>query len=781
MIKSWIEKSSLKQKVMAAFLIIGLLPTVLVSIVGLKVSEDILLEGLFSHLIDVKEVKKQQVEDYFNSKSHTLQGLANTLMVQEALLAFREGISSIKLKSGQQEAVKQDYLNGFARIYKEQNPESSLNLDRLLSKKDHIATSLQSIYLANSPYKTGERHLYNGPEASGYHQVHARYHSSFKVLLEELNLYDIFIVDNESSRIVYSVFKEVDFGTRLNNGPFADSGIAEAFRLAKKKGANNGSPYTVMTDYRLYQPSYDAPASFMASPIIINNRVEGYFIIQLPLDKLSKIMAVSEGLGKTGESYLVGEDHLLRTDTRRHVDFFNVKESFRKPDTHHVSIPSVEDALEGKTGARIGSNYQQEEVISAYSPLDIGGHRWAMVVEESLEEALKPERQLQLIFTLMLLGTIPLVILAAWWLTGNQLKPILAMTQLMDEVKSRWDFSLRSDNSHQDEIGQASQTFNGMVESLQQAISTINKSLGHFADGRFNVRIDSDMQGDLGTLKQAANATSVELEEVISGIINVMTSIQKGDFNQRIDRNTSGQLAELTEKINRTSEKLEFLTSSLLAMADAINNGELDYRLDLSREMTVQGAYEGLETKLNGGLGQLEEVVNTVQHVSSEVGSQIAEINAMSASMLHQSHEQASSSKTIIGNLHEWRDDVVQLVKDAKEGGGIVSGARNNAERVSHVIDGAEAAILDIREVSTRIGNVAKGITEVATQTTMLALNAAIEATKAGVEGKGFTVVADEVRVLADQSTKAAKEINKLVEETYSRVDKGVSSVGGCL
>ncbi len=534
-----------------------------------------------------------------------------------------------------------------------------------------------------------------------------------------------------------------------------------------------------MTDYQTYQPSYEAPASFMSSPIVIDNKVEGYFIAQLPLSKLSKLTeVVGEGLGKTGESYLVGDDHLLRSDTRRHKDVFNVTASFKEPDTHHVSSPSVELALQGETGVRVGNNYHQEEVISAYSPMDIAGHRWVMIIEESLDEALKPESRLQLIFVIMLLASIPVIVLVAWWLASLQLKPVLALTQIMKAVKNRWDFSLRTENDHQDEIGQASQTFNSMVDSLQEAINTINRSMNNFSGGHFDKKITDDMQGDLGTLKQAANSTSAELEEVISSIVSVMTSIQKGNFQQRIDRNTSGQLAELTTKINRTSEKLEYLTSMLIIMARAINDGQLDYRLDLSKEMTVQGAYEDLETTLNDGLNQLEGVVNTVQHVSSEVGSQIAEINAMSISMLHKTKEQVEATHNINSQLSHWQDDVVHLVNDAKQGGEIVNGARNEAERVSQVIDGAEAAILDIREVSTRIGNVAKGITEVATQTTMLALNAAIEATKAGVEGKGFTVVADEVRVLADQSTKAAKEINKLVEETFHKVDKGVSSVG---
>lgn len=775
----WLKKSTLKQKVMAAFLILGLAPTTLLSLVGLKVSKDILLNSLFSHLTDAKNAKTQQVTDYFNSQSHTIQALASSLLVQEALTGFRENISSLNQNPDQIPILRQDYRQGFAKIYQEKNPGASLDIEGIFSRQDSVSMALQYYYLADNPYMPGQRHLYNGPKLRGYHQVHQRYHNSFRVILEQLNLYDIFIVDKASSRVVYSVFKEVDFGILLDNGPFADSGLSQAFRQAQELAQENKNRlYTVMTDYQLYRPSYELPASFMAAPIIINKKIEGYLVVQLPLDKLSRIMEATEKLGKTGESYLVGNDGLLRTDTYRHRDTFNVISSFKNPERYSINSSAIKKAMAGQSEAGIFRNYAGESVISAFAPIDIFGQRWVMVVEQGLEEALKPVTKLQLFFIIMLLLSVPLIIAAAWWLTRRQLGPILAMTVLMDNVKKRWDFSLRSNNASLDEVGQACQAFNTLMASLQQVIANLNSTLGSFSDGQFDARISQDMPGDLDTLKQAANATATELEEVISGILHVMSSIQKGNFGQRIDRHTSGQLAELTDKINHTSQKLEFLTEMLLAMADAINNGQLDFRLALSREMTLQGAYEGLETKMNEGLDQLEGVVNTIQHVSSEVGSQITQISAMSASMLQQSSEQAQSSQTIMGNLRQWQEDVKRLVKEAKQSGELVSGALSEADRVSQVIDGAEAAILDIREVSTRIGNVAKGITEVATQTTMLALNAAIEATKAGVEGKGFTVVADEVRVLADQSTRAAKEINTLVEETYNKVDKGVSSVG---
>jgi len=49
--------------------------------------------------------------------------------------------------------------------------------------------------------------------------------------LEAFGYYDIFFVDNEGN-VVYTVFKELDFATNLKQGPYSNTGIAEAYRKA---------------------------------------------------------------------------------------------------------------------------------------------------------------------------------------------------------------------------------------------------------------------------------------------------------------------------------------------------------------------------------------------------------------------------------------------------------------------------------------------------------------------------------------------------------------------
>ncbi|MCB1874296.1 MAG: hypothetical protein KDI49_20220 [Gammaproteobacteria bacterium] len=56
--------------------------------------------------------------------------------------------------------------------------------------------------------------------------------------------------------MVYTVFKELDYATSLKNGPFADSGLAKAYRGAMEL-QDTGAVY--LTDFASYLPSYNDP------------------------------------------------------------------------------------------------------------------------------------------------------------------------------------------------------------------------------------------------------------------------------------------------------------------------------------------------------------------------------------------------------------------------------------------------------------------------------------------------------------------------------------------
>ena len=92
---------------------------------------------------------------------------------------------------------------------------------------------------------------------------------------------------------MYSVFKELDYATSLLNGPYKDSGLGEAFQKAM---ALSSSEDVVLTDFRQYLPSYQAPASFIGCLIFDDGKKVGAAVFQIPVAKVADIMGARDGL-----------------------------------------------------------------------------------------------------------------------------------------------------------------------------------------------------------------------------------------------------------------------------------------------------------------------------------------------------------------------------------------------------------------------------------------------------------------------------------------------------
>jgi len=124
-----------------------------------------------------------------------------------------------------------------------------------------------------------------------YDAFHQGAHPYLQKVQQEFGFYDVFLI-SDTGDVVYSVFKEIDFGTSLTTGPFKDSGLAKAFTNSLN---NDGVSFT---DFSLYMPSYQAPAGFLSVPVFKNEKRIGVLVAQFPISTLNNIMTERAGLGE---------------------------------------------------------------------------------------------------------------------------------------------------------------------------------------------------------------------------------------------------------------------------------------------------------------------------------------------------------------------------------------------------------------------------------------------------------------------------------------------------
>ncbi|WP_238322306.1 cache domain-containing protein [Vibrio mexicanus] len=237
--------------------------------------------------------------------------------------------------------------------------------------------------------------------------------------IESYGYYDLFLIE-PSGEAFYTVTKEADYQTNFIDGRFASSNLGKLVRdvLATKE-------YGIV-DFAPYAPSNDDPAAFIAKPILNSQQeVELVVALQLSLDSINAVMQLREGMGESGESYLVGSDYRMRSDSYLSPDRHSVSASFAgNVENNGVQTQATIAALRGNSGAEIITDYNGNAVLSSYAPLDIGGIRWALVAEIDQSEAFESVYKIRNTILYLMAATLVLTVALALYLAKVIKKPL---------------------------------------------------------------------------------------------------------------------------------------------------------------------------------------------------------------------------------------------------------------------------------------------------------------------------------------------------------------------
>jgi len=280
--------------------------------------------------------------------------------------------------------------------------------------------ALQELYIRGNPYPIGELYqLDDALDGSAYSQLHSELHPLAKLFILERGYYDFFLI-GPNGNVMYSVTKEDDFASNLATGPWKDSGLAHTWRRAIEEAQKDS---VIVSDLQHYSPSQE-PAIFMGKALLgRRNKVLGVIAVQLPTDRIVNIMNFTSGMGETGETYLVGEDYLMRSNSRFHNESTILKTK--------VETDTARLALEGKEGVQFTLDYREVEVLSAYTSIELDNMRWALLAEVDREETLRKVVAERPTLAAIVLALYTLTFGSLWF--GRNLN-LLSVTELPDST-----------------------------------------------------------------------------------------------------------------------------------------------------------------------------------------------------------------------------------------------------------------------------------------------------------------------------------------------------------
>lgn len=489
----------IKSKVMLVLLVVSFGSAAVMGVLVWQRARSILTQRIFDQLTSVRAAKSAEIESYFQFMYSQVETLAEDHMIVSAMREFNQAFDQINdaeepIPAAWRQTIEAYYTDEFF-------PRLTNNIDGtpifdIYNPGGRVAQYLQYYYIANNPHPIGSKdELIQASDGSDYSTVHSRYHRILHNLILNFGYYDLFLIDHQTGEIVYSVYKETDFATSLDTGPYARSNFAEVVNLVQ---ANPEPGAVQIIDFAAYRPSYGAPAAFFAAPIYEGGQQVGILAMQLPVDRINDVLTghqnwENEGLGQTGEVYLVGSDFLMRSISRFLIEdptgYKQALQDLGTPDDviqtldrletsillQSVETEGAQAAQQGQIGTQIIDDYRGVPVLSSYAPLDIKGVDWVILSEMDLAEAYAPLTNLQGYILITAVILVFLVTLIAAVAANMLVKPISLLVQDSRRIISGELDQAELESTTQDELSLLVEAFNEVLRDLAEQRSLLER------------------------------------------------------------------------------------------------------------------------------------------------------------------------------------------------------------------------------------------------------------------------------------------------------------------
>lgn len=359
------------------------------------------------------------------------------------------------------------------------------------------------------------------------------------------------------------------------------------------------------------QISIGAPAIYIGTPVKDSqNQITGMLAIEMDMEAINQIMFEENqmnGLGESGESYLVGPDHLMRSTSRfQDNSVFNTL----------VNTPGVEKALSGKTGRLIMQDYRGIQVLSSYSAIEIESIRWAILAEIDEKEAMIPIVSIRNNI-LYLSVLISLLAFALVYLIAKRISmPILNLSQAARDIAAGNYDVMVDHQTRQDELGNLVNLFNEMSSQIKEQTENLklerSMRLTSMIDGQEleRLRLSRELHDGLG---QSILAIKMRLDRA--------TKLPP-DKAREVLLETNGLFTNVINEVRNISTNLVPPALEEFGLVDALKH--LCREIEESSEVKVVFNHQGFHQEPGGRINTYlyrisqEALNNTVKHAAAK-------------------------------------------------------------------------------------------------------------------------------------------------------------------
>jgi methyl-accepting chemotaxis protein len=665
------KNQKIKTKIAIVIGLLIFLNTLIVGFMSYNSAQKALQESTFGQLTSVRSIKKNALQSYFG----TIKNFALAVSFDKTFIDGMRDLSAAfqKLpadtKTPGYDLAQEKVSNFYNTTVNAKFAEvSGKNADvSALMPKDPRSVILQNEYCAGNPNPIGSKSNFTkGVGDFEYNKVHELYHPFISSVASNMSfITDLYLIDMEGNS-VYTYSKDIDFGINLTNGSFANSNLTKAY----KESIGASEDKVSLTDFAEYNGAYTMPAAFISTPLYENGKQTGVLIFQLFMADLNKIMTgdkkwAEEGLGKTGETYLVGPEGKLRTTSRSFeenpADYYKVLgengysndviEDIKSAKTpvmvQELKTDAVQQATSGKSGDILTFDYRHVPVLSSFEAIDVLGLKWGILSERDQEEAFAPIASLR--NTVIVVGLVVLIIaiLVSIFIATTISKPIVT---LVDKIKvvATGDLTVNIEANSKDEVGQALGAMRGMVEKLREVIGFVMSSSDNITS------TSTQMSSSAQQLSQGATEQASSVEEISASMEQMAANIQQNTNNSKQTEKIAAQAAkdvdDSNQAVGKTVQSMKTIASKISIIGEISRQTNL-----LALNAAVEAARAGEHGK---GFAVVAAEVRKLAERSQLAASEIDELSVASVDVAQNSGQLLSS---VVPNIQKTSDLVQEI------------------------------------------------------------------------------------------------------------------------
>ena len=442
------------------------------------------------------------------------------------------------------------------------------------------------------------------------------YSNSFLSYMNANNMDNIIIAESKNGKIIYSAMSERGFETDLSQ---QSNMISKVWRSCLR------SDIAIISDMESNGNKNEKPSLFIGCIVIDNGEVIAVVIAEINSNEINNIVVSNNTMGESGETYIVGDDYLFRTDSK-FSDKSTVLSQISK-------TKASERALSGQHGSDIINDFRGMEVLSSYEKLNIKGLNWAIITEIDEDEIMEPKSNL--INTILIIcAIIAIIMMPVLYFIGQSLSRPLKKEVEYAKKLANGELDATIDINQRDEIGVLADALRTIAQSTKRVITSVINATNNLADASFQLSASSQ------NLSSGASEQASSIEEVSASMEEMTSNIQQNADNanqtEKITNAVSTQVSEGSNIVLSSVESMEKIADKISIISDIAFQTNI-----LALNASVEAARAGEYGK---GFGVVASEVGKLADKTKLAASEINEISKASV-------EIAGKTKDLMGKL----------------------------------------------------------------------------------------------------------------------------------